>query len=310
MADQSRSQHVLDLARELLDDIELSRVSAEALVLKGTRLARWVDNEEVRGWLKFEMRGYNNTEPLSLTYMGRTGRWTNRDKKEGMWAPLAQIEAHITSSTAKLSVLRIPDSSSDYANIAITNVANAMTDTANFIARVTGVKSRVIGLLHTFVSDVYYAKAFESLAESIFERYKQDVDALVTLHCSEVLEKMPAVMDRLADGDAEAISQALMSCRRIIESFADAIFPPSDGTTELGGNTVRLDASRHQNRINAFVHEKTSSHSRRQRLRQNLANLFDRASSGVHEDVTAEEARALFLNTYLFLGEVLHLGKP
>lgn len=308
MADESRSQHVLELARELLDDIELSRVSAEAMVLKGARLARWVGDEEVRAWLNFEMRGYSS-DPVAIQYMGLTGRWTEREKNKGYWGPLAEMEAHIAASTAKLAAMRIPDSSSEYANIAITNTANAMTNTANFIARMTGIRSRAVGLLHTFVCDVYYAKAFDSLAESIFERYKEDVDSLVAQDCGDVLEKIPAVMDRLADGDTEAISQALTSCRRILEAFADAIFPPSDGSVVLGGNTVKLDASKHQNRINAFVHEKTSSQSRRQRLRQNLANLFDRVSSGVHDDVTSEEARALFLNTYLFMGEILHLGK-
>jgi len=29
----------------------------------------------------------------------------------------------------------------------------------------------------------------------------------------------------------------------------------------------------------------------------------------VHGDVTAEEANSLFLNTYLFLGEILHIRK-
>jgi hypothetical protein len=37
--------------------------------------------------------------------------------------------------------------------------------------------------------------------------------------------------------------------------------------------------------------------------------LFDRVSTGVHNDVTVEEAHSLFLNVYLFLGELLHLGQ-
>ena len=77
----------------------------------------------------------------------------------------------------------------------------------------------------------------------------------------------------------------------------------------MGGNVLKLDAGKHQNRINAYIHTKTESQSRKQRLRQNLSNLFDRVSTGVHSDVGTEEARALFLNTYLFLGEVLHLGR-
>lgn len=34
----------------------------------------------------------------------------------------------------------------------------------------------------------------------------------------------------------------------------------------------------------------------RNRLRDNLADLLDRVSTGVHDEVTPEEAKALFLN--------------
>lgn len=309
MATQSRSEHVLQLARDLLDDIELSRTSPESLLLKASRLARWTGSDEVRAWLKYEISGYNSTNPISLKYMTSTGRWTDYEKKLGYWAPLAQQEATILAEKAKLASLRTPDSSSDYAAIAIGNVTNAMTASANLISRLSGVKTRVLGLLHSFVSDVYYEKEFDNLSESIFERYKQDVDSLISESCGEVLEKIPSVMARLAEGDEESIAQALATCRRIIEAFADSIYPPTDQTVEIGGNTLKLDAAKHQNRINAYIHSKTDSQSRKQRLRQNLSNLFDRVSTGVHSDVSAEEARALFLNTYLFLGEVLHLGR-
>jgi hypothetical protein len=70
-----------------------------------------------------------------------------------------------------------------------------------------------------------------------------------------------------------------------------------------------LDASRPKNRLLAYIGERTSSSARRDKLRQNLTNLFDRVSAGVHSDVTAEEAFSLFLNVYLFLGEVLQLER-
>ena len=83
MAGQSRSGHILELARELLDDIELSRTSAESLVLKASRLARWVGSDEIRYWLKLEMRGYNSSNEISLKYMGIAGRWIDREKNLG-----------------------------------------------------------------------------------------------------------------------------------------------------------------------------------------------------------------------------------
>lgn len=85
---------------------------------------------------------------------------------------------------------------------------------------------------------------------------------------------------------------------------------PTDATIDIGGNTLKLDGSKHQNRINAYIYKRTVSDSRRKKLRQNLANLFDRVSVGVHSDVDSEEAYSLFLNTYVFLGEVLSLPEP
>ena len=224
MTTESRSEHVLQLARELLDDIELSRTTPESLILKASRLARWVGSDEVCIWLKCEMLGYNATDPTSMKYMGLTGRWTNREKKRGYWGPLAQHEAAIGAERAKLASLRIPDSSSDYAAVAISNVTRAMTDSTTLISKLSRIKTWVLGLLHSFVSDVYYEKEFDNLSESIFERYKRDVDSLISEHCGDVLQKMPSVMDRLAEGDQESIAQSLATCRRIIKAFADSVY--------------------------------------------------------------------------------------
>lgn len=43
MTEESKSKHIVQLAKELLDDIELNRMSAEHLLLKATRLARWMN---------------------------------------------------------------------------------------------------------------------------------------------------------------------------------------------------------------------------------------------------------------------------
>ncbi|MFN5766115.1 MAG: hypothetical protein ACK470_17355, partial [Pseudanabaena sp.] len=56
-----------------------------------------------------------------------------------------------------------------------------------------------------------------------------------------------------------------------------------------------------------YIQLKTNSKSRKQKLRQTLSNLYSRVCSGVHSDVSINEAKALFLEVYLFLGEVLSL---
>lgn len=309
MIAQSKSEHTLDLARELLDDIELSRLGAEKLILKASRLARLAGSDEVRAWLKFEMGGYFDNDPISLKYMTLTGRWTDYAKKQGYWGPLSQQEAAIEANKNQLASMRTPDASGDYASVAITSVTNSMSSITLVISRLSAIKSKVLAQLHAFVAEIYYEKQFEKLSESIFDRYKESVDVLIAEHCGSVLEKIPSVMSRLVENDPESISQALATCRRIIDSFADSIFPPSEETIELGGNVLTLGSNKHQNRINAYVARWTPSKSRRLKIRQNLSNTYERVSSGVHADVSAEEAQSLFLNTYLLLGEVLSL-KP
>ncbi|MBC2724303.1 hypothetical protein [Desulfosporosinus sp.] len=308
MNENSRSKHILELAKELLDDIELSRLPAESLLLKATRLARYEGSEETKYWLSIEMRGYNSSNKISRKYMGLTGRWTDIEKGYGYWGPLAQIEAAIDAQKSQLSAMRIPDSSGDKALLAVNSAANAMSTTSNNISTLSGIKSRVLGILHQFVSDVYYAKVFDNLAESIFDKYKKDVDLQISENCGNVLEQIPSVMDRLSEGDTEAISQALTTCRRIIDAFADTIYPPTDETIEIGGNTLSLKADKHQNRLNAYVHLRCHSTSRKKKIRQNIANIYDRVSTGIHNDVDVEEAKSLFLNTYLLVGEILSLS--
>lgn len=308
MTIESESEHILSLSRELLDDIELQRLEADKLLLKVSRLVRLAGTDEIKHWIKLEMEGYRSNDDVSDRYMSRTGRWTNVAERKGYWGPLAQIEENIRVQRQRIDVSKVESLSGDGIIGAMRMNREAQQALASGISSLVAIRSRVLNMLHTFVVGVYYERQFAKVAESTFEQYKKDVDALIAFHAGDVLEKLPAVVARLQEGDEEAISQALTTCRRIIDSFADAIYPPQAGTYNLGGSDLSLDASKPQNRINIYVSERTESKSRRHRIRQNLSNLYDRVSTGVHDDVTKEEAFSLFLNVYLFLGEVLHLG--
>ncbi|MCM2474940.1 hypothetical protein HGO38_15770 [Rhizobium sp. CG5] len=307
MVNLTENEHILELSRELLDDIELDRLASDKLLLKCNRLARLTGSDEIREWLGYEMQGYNGTAEVSLRYMNLTGRWTDFKEKKGYWEPLAVHESTIEILKARIDATKITSVEGDWAFRVTNDTRTAHASMGGRIAALTGVRSRVLGLLHTFISGIYYERQFANVAADTFETYKRSVDILIAEKAGAILIKMPSVVARLKEGDSEAVSQALTTCRRILEALADAIFPPKAGTYEIGGNQISLDASKHQNRLNAYIAQRTDSESRRTRLRQNLKNLFDRVSTGVHNDVDAAEAFALFLNVYLFLGEVLSL---
>jgi len=324
----SKSQHKLALAKDLVDDIELARLSPENLILKVSRLARLVGDEEIERWLSFELAGFVSDDSDSLEWMEATGRLTDREKLLGYWQPFAQIEAQIAANKIQLQQVSVPDvtfapSSSNphefvtgvagvnvtQATAAVAQVLRHLNELNSVVTRLSGVRSRILALLHSFVTRTYYELEFSSRQESFFDAQRVAIDAKLTSACGDVVKKLPAVYDRLSDETPEAISQALNTCRRILDSFADSLFPPCTETLDVGDATLQLTAQHHQNRINAFVFKNCRSKSRRKRIRQRLDGLYDRISTGVHSEVTAQEARFLFSQSYLLMGEILLLAE-
>ena len=318
----SRSDYVVSLARELLEDIELSRLPAESLLLKAMRLARIVDADEWSRWMNYELTGYLNN-PEATRWMAGVGRSSGN---QIYWVPLSQIDTELETARARLQLMRIPDinvsvssaNPNDFvggqransAGAAIASLVFRSEELGKDISARSRIRGSVMAWLHNFALLIYHQRAFSSLAQSIFERFQLRVDALLADRSSDVLQKIPAISDRLAEGDREGVSQALNSCRRIIDDFANAVQPPTDGTLEIDGEPFQAGPRMTKDRLRAYIKAHCSSKSREDKLRHTLSDLYDRVSTGVHDDVTLAEARAVFLETYCLLGEILELADP
>jgi hypothetical protein len=81
----SKTDQITALALEVLEDAEMSRTSVESLVLKTSRLARLVNDEEALKWLGYERLGYSKEEKVSLKYIYLTRRWINSEKRTAHW---------------------------------------------------------------------------------------------------------------------------------------------------------------------------------------------------------------------------------
>ncbi|MGH3119112.1 MAG: hypothetical protein ACRDQ2_18745 [Gaiellales bacterium] len=296
------------LAAELVDDIELSRLPVPALVMKVSRLARLVDDDYAQEWLSMEMRGLSDTD-VGRMIMSQTGRWLNHKERKGYWQGVVEIEAQIQTQTALLSSLRIPDLSGDSIFPTLKAAREHAAAVAQGLQKLAGIRAKVLSVIHEFVATRYYELAFAERQAELFDEARQQVDALLTPLSGDTLSKIDSIYRRLAEDEPEAISHALTTCRRLIDAVADAIYPPSEATIDLGEGPMKLTQQQVQNRLNAFVAERTDSTSRRKKLRRTLGDLYGRASSGVHKDVSRDEARFIFLATYIYLGEVLSLER-
>ena len=152
MTTENKSTHIIELCKELLDDIELSRINSEAILLKAIRLARLSGTDEFGQWLKYEWHGYYDIEPLSIEYMAKTGRLINEIDNDYYKAPLKTIEG-ITDYNKELYDVELKKVLNGLSN---QNTLNTIKDLQLEIVRLNNIHNSVIHLIHFFVSNVYY----------------------------------------------------------------------------------------------------------------------------------------------------------
>lgn len=166
--------------------------------------------------------------------------------------------------------------------------------------------------IHNYATDTYLAIELGDVAEDIFESSRKEVDAFVRAHCPKAAEKLLAINERMADGSSESRTAALTSCRRLLMTVADSIFPARDEVWNDGSGRVRKVGNEHyKNRLLAFLSEASQSDSSLEVIESGIAHLaarldaiYEKTCKGVHVDVSEQEARLAVIHTYLFIGEI------
>ena len=306
---RDRHASALHLAEELLTDIELSRCQAQQAVLKASRLARLVRDEEAQVWLGYELYGYPNDSSAD-TEISLAGRWSDADKGIAFRVPLARLLAVADAEQSKLQAMQVSSFGGDRAFVAVREHQTALNRTSERLGRLRGVVGSVISMIHAWVTRIYHELLFSDLQAELFASAQSDIDSRLAPLTGSALAKIESVSERLRDGDPESVSQAMSTCRRLIDATADVLFPPREEPYRIGEVSLSVKQNNVLNRLQSYVAERVESKGRRDRLRRTLSGLYDRTSTGTHTDVDVIEARYLFLNTYVVLGELITLSPP
>jgi hypothetical protein len=173
------------------------------------------------------------------------------------------------------------------------------------------IRQRTYAYLCQVETELSYAVA----TERIFEGHRQRVDQFLRLVAADVLEQFSAAYRRVREGDIEARTHALTSCRRILKSVADIVCPPrSEPAMGSDGKMHDLGDAQYINRLWEFVQSSslgdtvaTSLHATAAEVGSRIEALNDLTNKGVHAEVTTQEVEWCVIQTYLLVGEVLAL---
>ncbi len=186
--------------------------------------------------------------------------------------------------------------------------------------------------------DVFSTVIFEDLGvrQTFFDRYDSYEHARRIADVSEMLgNHLAALVDelimRLEDLDPnlhdmiysafksldqietpEDLAQVSVTCRRILQFFADAVYPPKDEI--IDGH--RLGKDEYRNRLWAYVNKHVSGKEKDllildlNDIGKRMENLDELANKGIHDHVNTRELQRLVLGEMIMLYDLITLTSP
>ena len=325
----------LALSGEILRNVELSELPLANIALKASRLARLLNEFEVQKIMGYEAAGYPTMATGVALDIWRLAVAAGRkfellkpktkETEEFVYTEaIGELEEQLRIAEASLAAARDPDVAVSSAN----PEQYVWSPTGNFLERKTlrdsiGEASRRLAsrrtLIYKYALRKHYELKFSGIADDVFGRIRERVDGTIGRTIPDAIQRLSAVYEYLRSENPEDWSNAVHSCRRILQDLADAVFSPTDEerTIEVEGKTkrIKLGKDHYVNRIIAFVQEASASQRFKEVVGSHLAFLGDRldsvfhaAQKGSHSTIVSrEEAERYVVYTYLLVGDILSL---
>lgn len=312
MVQSSKVADATKLSEQLLEDLEMGKSTLTLIAMKASRLARLMGDNDYQDLFIFESNGYPaingvySREAWRLARVaGRTYKDVDEDGKEQTYChfdSIEQMEVEIEGLKARSKKLE---------------GVNLSGNNKRLKARMQTLAQRRL-CIHQFVSSAYFELKFSAMAEDVFERTRIKVDKNVGAIIPQAVKKFTAVYENLTSNNDEDWSNAVHSCRRILQDAADALYPAqADKVIDVGGKkkTIKLGVDNYVNRLMAYVEENSKSSrfeeivgSHLRYLGERLDSIFQAAQKGSHNVITTqEEADRYVIYTYLVIGDILNL---
>lgn len=333
MSVQNSRDTALALSEVILSDIEMSAVPLNNIALKASRLARLVGDFEQQTIMMYESSGYPTSPDGVTSAIWKLAKIAGRvfekkeDDKISEYAKLQSIELlelELMAAKARLAAAIDPSVSISSAN-PVQVVRSPMGNAAerSTASGIISERSKLIAqrrsYIHSYVCNVYYELKFSGVSSDIFERTRERVDKKVGEVVPDAIRKFASVYENLLSENDEDWSNAVHSCRRILQDTADGVYPArEDKVIEVAGGkskTIKLGADQYVNRLIAYVTENSSSTrfeeivgSHLRYLGERLDSIFQAAQKGSHNVISSQdEADRYVIYTYLVVGDILQL---
>ena len=334
----TRKDQALEACEKVINGIEDNNISAHASLLLCKKIARLVNDEEGQVWLDYEYNGYpkdddgyilNSAWSIAKKH-GRTYKSSDNKTdtvREYMFGELvAELEQSIESMKTSINNFSTQGFSvaGDRAPIATSRMTDSVAQHTSYTLKQIRENEKRLSILRSQYYD-YAVKwqiqlLFGKTTKTVFEEYQEKVDVFCNELPLDSLRKLRTIEDMLDDGNPEKYSQILTSCRRLWSDVAKHLFksvlPNHTGSTYTtkNGKTIDVSGDHDNNKLSAVIEELQDKSPRNTLVGSETIYLVDwmeqiskSQSTGVHSNVTREQAIQCIIHTYIALGDILSL---
>lgn len=319
---------------KIINGIEDGEITISSALLQCMKVARLVNDVDAIEWLNYELGGYPRNDKGHLT----TSAWDvavqhgrsyvdKIDKKTYVFTDLvAELENIISNSKDALNNFSTQgfSVSGDMALLATSRMTENVNQATNNLLntaktneqRLSVLKAQFYGYAIKWQMDLQ----FGNTAKKIFEEYQEKVSLSFSKLSTATLQKLSAIEDMMEDGNPERYSQVLTSCRRLWEDTAKQLFDEvllnykEKLFKTKTGKEIDVSGDHYNNKLSAVIETLQGKAAKNTLVGSETIYLVDwmeqinnSQSSGVHSNVTREQAMQCIIHTYIALGDILNL---
>jgi len=322
-----QQKEALRILEESLKELESSKGSVLSAVQKLSRASEITNKPEIRAWCAIQLGDTMYTEPLNelITALLKNPDPNSESYKKTipkLIKPLDELELkHEIHYIPEELEIKSEQSGGGYSNIGFIEERYADlvrtkrgNDGTYYKINLNKHINYVRKKAHEFASSIFNQVKFSGTTRNCFDLLKEAADdRLLDLNPS-LAEQLMLAFKSVSSEKEEEWSQALTTCRRLLEGIADEIYPARD--TKINGRP--LNQSNYINRIWAFMDESINSSSNKELAKTHIDYLgawIEKTNKitnkGVHADMGRLEAVKAVFHTYLVVADLLdHLDKP
>ena len=324
----------LEACEKVINGIEDGVIPTSSSLLLCKKVARLVNDIQGQEWLTYEYGGYPQsdnghiiTSAWNIAVQHGRSYINQNDKKRYVFTDLAaELEESIASIRLALNNYTTQGFSvaGELALLATDRMTLRVSQSTNDLLQASRTNEKRLSILKSQYYD--YAVRwkidlqFGKTAKRVFEEYQENVSLHFSNLSTTTLQNLSAIEDLMEDGNPERYSQVLTSCRRLWENTAKQLFNDlfpdykEKSFKTRSGKEIDISGDHYNNKLSAVIEVLQGKAAKNTLVGSEIIYLIDwmeqinnLQSSGVHSDVTRDQAMQCIIHTYIALGDILKL---